>query len=739
MLLDPRFLFGVGTSLIALLLWMLYAFSPAPGELSAVHGEVIGMDSIASCETCHRSGGVEEGCLDCHAEIQEQLQSGRGLHDFLEGSGELRCGTCHAEHFGHGFELISDASWGDTDPKTFSHPHVEFGLTGSHDRLECAQCHQEQRKEPFSLPAFPEQVRARTFLGLDQSCATCHTDPHADGRAPCADCHGQETFDPPLHFDHEEHFPLGGAHAEVSCQGCHELPPSDAPFAALPFPFTKPKGKDCQSCHESPHQVDFGEDCESCHALSEPHWTIASSRMTTDRHVRTGFPLVEPHDEVACGSCHPPEASFEERHPNPLSPFTRRTPENCETCHGDVHGGQFAGRFEACLDCHESHSFVPSTFGADRHAERFELLGKHQEVDCQECHQVPGPELPRMFAGTAHECRTCHPGPHAGQFASQIAKDDCTACHNGHAETFAISPFDHSLRTGFTLKGAHDSLECAQCHPPVFFENDGQNVLAQRFEGTERDCTFCHEDVHQGQFADRGEDCSSCHDSHFFQPTTFDHARHLEVFPLTGAHEAIPCVSCHAKPTVAGARIFDGTAKSCKECHSDPHAEQFAKQIEHNDCRACHNSIADTFSLRPFDHEAWTGHELKGAHARADCEGCHTEEKFELSSGESVWAQRFVDTPKQCSSCHTDVHHGQFDDYRSCATCHVSETRWTDIHFDHNSQSRFQLEGAHLKVPCSGCHKPEPAPFGEQFVRFKPLGTDCKDCHEIDPRDKDNR
>ncbi len=736
MLLDSRLHFAVGCGLIFILMWTLFAFSPAPGELSLSHAGLSGGGTITTCSTCHKAGGLEEGCLDCHREIATQLESDHGFHDFLAGEGDLRCGACHAEHFGHEFPLVSEASWGDLDPTSFSHPHVEFGLEGSHTELDCESCHREMLPKPFTLEAFPDAVRLRTFLGLRQDCATCHVDPHADGRAPCADCHSQESFDSPEHFDHAAHFSLAGAHVEVECQACHPMPAADAAPAPLPFPFGQPKGKECASCHESPHQIEFGESCESCHALDESHWTFAVSDMTVARHARTGFPLEHPHDEVACSQCHAPEKPFEERHPDPLSAATARKPESCGSCHGDVHGGQFASRYGACLDCHESHAFVPSTFDPVDHERLFELTGAHQNLGCATCHATHADDDFRRFSGTPQECRACHAGPHAGQFQRQISQADCTACHREIADTFAIRPFDHGDRTGFSLRGAHAEVDCGQCHPNELFEHQEAKQLARRFEGTERDCTFCHQDVHQGQFADREGDCLSCHDTRFFKPTTFDHGDHASVFPLTGAHEAIPCTSCHAKPTVASARLFEGTAQSCKQCHADPHAGQFALQIELNDCRACHNGQADTFTIRPFDHQAWTGFELQGAHVRAKCASCHVEQTFEVD-GAPVVAQRFVKTSQECGSCHEDIHRGQFEDYRSCATCHVSQSRWSDIQFDHNNQSRFKLEGSHLKVACSGCHEPVPIGNDTHFVRFKPLGTDCIDCHEIDPRTKD--
>ena len=101
--------------------------------------------------------------------------------------------------------------------------------------------------------------------------------------------------------------------------------------------------------------------------------------------------------------------------------------------------------------------------------------------------------------------------------------------------------------------------------------------------------------------------------------------------------------------------------------------------------------------------------------------------------GSTLITQKFSDTPKECASCHTDVHRGQFEDYAGCDVCHTSHDRFGDITFDHDTQSDWPLDGAHEKVPCAQCHVPEPHLDGGEVVRFKPIPHECGDCHDIRP------
>ena len=91
---------------------------------------------------------------------------------------------------------------------------------------------------------------------------------------------------------------------------------------------------------------------------------------------------------------------------------------------------------------------------------------------------------------------------------------------------------------------------------------------------------------------------------------------------------------------------------------------------------------------------------------------------------------RFAGLSLACESCHKDPHVGQFKSAAgsvACDRCHTT----TDVRatrFDHNRDSAYPLDGAHAKVACAACHPTEKR--GDlAFVRYKPLGKACKDCH----------
>jgi len=60
-------------------------------------------------------------------------------------------------------------------------------------------------------------------------------------------------------------------------------------------------------------------------------------------------------------------------------------------------------------------------------------------------------------------CTDCHETPHGDQFAAWDAKGSCGACHT--ADDFVpAARFNHDTDASFALKGAHETVPCAQCH-----------------------------------------------------------------------------------------------------------------------------------------------------------------------------------------------------------------------------------------------------------------------------------
>ena len=185
------------------------------------------------------------------------------------------------------------------------------------------------------------------------------------------------------------------------------------------------------------------------------------------------------------------------------------------------------------------------------------------------------------------DCSDCHRDPHQGQFAAQIAADDCAACHT--TESFSKVHFDHDRESRFPLTGAHSKAPCAGCHKREAIRPGGPEAI--RYKPIAKSCTSCHADEHRGQFAARangrsdrreahgGKDCSFCHPTDSFKKTTFTHEdRRFTTFALAGKHSSLACGSCHRAVQVAGeiqTVRYRHVPRDCEGCHADFHHGAF--------------------------------------------------------------------------------------------------------------------------------------------------------------------
>lgn len=684
---------------------------------------------------------------------------------------------------------------GVADPKQFDHATlgVRFGLDGKHGKLECKDCHKQAdsallktgEKRFFGLAQRCESCHEDVHKGKLPDCASCHGQEHpfkevakfvhvasfplvgAHLGPKCSDCH-----------------PKDGTHAieaeRVTAAAAAGEPASAAGTAA----------RTCQECHASPHAPAFlaemarqkrvapGASCEACHPTAHASFADTRVTLTNVEHAATGFVLDGPHGKLECKDCHAYAqradeaveratfASFKKAYPG-------RDEQNCAACHGDPHFGQFAtGAFAGarCTACHDKAHFAPAAFDLALHDKTaFPLTGAHQAVGCAACHVelrpavVKGETKPaRVFHGTASACRACHVDVHgpvferAGLPALVDGKQDCERCHG--TDTFAKTKgtFDHALWTGIALDGAHARAACAACHPPLAKPEANGRTFARasaRFPGDTAQCATCHADVHAGAFdgaafpklVDGEAGCARCHDVESFRDVpNFDHAR-WTAYPLEGAHAKASCETCHpraAKPDAQG-RAFGRCAvkaatasAACTSCHVDVHAGAFDRaptpaQIDgRTSCLRCHT--VDTFRVatKDFDHARLTGFALDGAHGPLACAKCH--EPVPAPGGREPIQSRARGTA--CADCHVDPHAAQFAKAGTtdCARCHVTGPKFQTLVFDHQRDSRYPLDKTHAKVACAACHRPAPLPDGSKTVRYKPLGTNCGDCH--DPR-----
>lgn len=536
--------------------------------------------------------------------------------------------------------------------------------------------------------------------GLDglSGCATCH---HPDGLARgCLSCHGEIA----AQLEEERgyhHFLLSG------------------------------RAPTCAPCHREHHGADF-------ELVNQRSWGAQTPRAF--RHPHTTLALEGAHATLDCEACHRDRLA----EPLTLSAFPDAVRgktflglgQECISCHLDVHSGGLSG---PCDTCHGQVTFRP-TDGFD-HAVHLPLDGGHTAVRCARCHRIPDPGTPRRPAPFPfHEargtrCAECHDSPHRAVLGAA-----CESCHERSRPDWSraagrLSRETHAL-TGFRLDPPHDRAACDACHPRrLEFAERYPDPTSPGYDRGEESCEGCHEDAHRGQFAARTPACVGCHRRDGFRPSRFGHEAHAAVFPLDGAHAAVACSECHVEDAAARTIRYAGTPRQCKVCHASPHGDQFAAEVESGDCDGCHSPRRERFRIRPFDHARRTGYALEGAHAAARCEECHVE-TIDTSREDAVSVRRYRRTPTDCQACHRDVHRGQFGrgEEEGCRRCHDSFVSWSRLRFDHDTDSRFPLEGAHAGVDCSRCHRSVRLADGQTLIQYRPVGRTCVECHDLRSR-----
>jgi hypothetical protein len=521
------------------------------------------------------------------------------------------------------------------NPAKFEHTKTGFALDGKHTGLACAKCHSPARISSTERATIQLKDVNHTYLGLTKTCGSCHEDKHKGQLgANCLQCHNSTDWKDAKDFDHSRSkFALTGAHRQVSCKQCHVTGSDGTPmYVGLKF-------ERCASCHNDPHRGEFRQGCESCH--STPTWKRTAFATEFD-HSKTKYPLIGRHLDVACLACH--------RGGDFKTPMAHN---DCRDCHKpDPHNGQFVARADGgrCDSCHSLEGFKPARYTvADHKMTRFELQGKHLELQCAKCHTPAGRAT--LFKIQSVNCVSCHQDVHKGQFSRAPYFNNCEQCHN--QTTFHAAGFDlaRHQKTRFALTGGHLAVACNECHKGT----SGQ-TNSPMFHFDQLSCTSCHADPHKGQFATRMQamdsarplqGCEACHSTKSWKDLTrFDHG--TTKFVLTGAHRAVDCVGCHRPPNLEHRLInvdFRLAPIECEECHENIHGKQFSKTDNVTRCAGCHNSTKWRPSL--IDHDK-TAFPLKGAHENVRCAACH--KGVREMDGKQVLV--YGSTPRQCAACH---------------------------------------------------------------------------------------
>lgn len=533
-------------------------------------------------------------------------------------------------------------------------------LSRAHEQLDnaasCTKCH-----------ASGKRLSAQTCLSCHKELATrldkgkgFHSTLRSDERDKCQSCHHEHQGKDfpvidwkPQDFKHSiTGFVLKEKHAKVECTKCHEAAKVQAGdvkahLAAHPKATTfLGLGTTCVSCHQDPHQAKLGAQCQTCH--DESGWHAISGFD----HQKTDFPLFAKHFQVECTQCHnvsaksPAKTSSEgaELDPAALKPLPH---SGCNDCHKDPHAGKFGA---TCKSCHSEDGWNVLARNLDRafhEKTRFPLMGAHSDVQCSKCHGKGTNEKLKGLAFSA--CAACHLDSHGGQLKGQ----QCESCHR--FEAFKPVDFRMSEHMVFPLDGGHQAVGCGECHTNTFrlkqtpTLTQGKTFKASAFEfhPTHVGCESCHGDPHGGQFKSKQgqRPCSQCHTTQSFAALTFDHDKDTR-FALTGGHAKAQCAACHRDGKLAG------TPMGCGSCHKDVHFGQLGAT-----CERCHE--AASFKTLKFDHGK-TAFPIDGKHEDVACARCHP--KVEVKP--KVKVQRFQPTPKQCSGCHSDPHHGAFQRFQ---------------------------------------------------------------------------
>ncbi|PKN59455.1 MAG: hypothetical protein CVU56_00040 [Deltaproteobacteria bacterium HGW-Deltaproteobacteria-14] len=649
-------------------------------------------DYDATTAPPHGDSQLSHACDDCHVTAAwTQATFDHAPFWALEGEhAAAACTDCHVSGLWKGTPWACDGCHLPDYDETTAPPHAAAEI--GHD---CETCHTPSAWAPAELdhdvywpltgehlePACADCHTDKVYEGTARACEGCHQEdydtsedpPHlADGYpTDCASCHDSAGWDP-ASFDHASYWPLLGGHAAATCQGCH----GGGVFKDTP--------KTCVACHladfdeatDPIHEAaTFGSDCASCH--TEAGWSPSAFD-----HAPL-WPITGKHAGTTCAACH-------------VGGSYAETPTACEGCHmGDYvasvdppHADD--GYPTDCARCHVDAGWKPASFDHDSY---WPLLGRHATTTCQACH-VAG-----QFENLSETCVGCHLADFEGA-ATPIHEaatfgSDCASCHTEAG--WSPSSFDHA---GFwPLTGRHTTQTCAACH------EGGSYAVATPL------CDGCHHPDYVGAAEPPHADaqlpttCEGCHTTAEWSPSTFHHDA---FWPLLGEHATTACAACH----VGGA--FAGTPTGCDGCHHqdylDTTSPAHADVGFSTDCAACHSPAG--WDGADFDHaQFWP---LTGAHAGADCAGCHV-------------GGTYAGTPTACDDCH----HQRFVDTTApshvdegfptdCAACHTT-AQWEGAVFDH--AQFWPLTGAHANAACSDCHA------GGVYAG---TSTQCNSCHHDD-------
>lgn len=482
--------------------------------------------------------------------------------------------------------------------------------------------------------------------------------------------------------------------------------------------------------------------CHECHSDHKGR-EFDSTKIDEKKfdHKQTGYILEGKHADIDCVKCHIEKRSKAKKaiRPNDTHYFGLKT--NCVSCHkkDDVHF--FKGKFaqKDCSACHGLKEWKKDLNFDHNKDTKYKIDGAHSKVKCSECHTPKNkPSIYEWPNLKRDSCLACHADQHRGKLSLKLSGgQNCTKCHS--IETWKIENFKHKEITGYALEGKHSQIKCLECHKQA--EGVEEKGLKHfKFTGLRTDCLSCHKDQHRGNFSEKfsgSKQCLKCHNMNEWKIPRFDHS--ITGYKLKEKHAEIKCIECHKqKPEVEAQGLrsfkFQGLKKDCTFCHKDIHMYGNIKPAKFRykigECLSCHNETAWK-QTHDFDHNINTNYPIIGKHEGVKCEKCHVV----ASNNPNVRVYRYPTLKeKTCELCHKNPHLDAPNPRTfagKCSNCH-NEFGWNvfkkaGMKFDHNTQTRFKIDGSHSSLKCNDCHM-----VGKkQVYRFANKGKEfCIDCHK---------
>lgn len=580
-----------------------------------------------------------------------RAQESAGTHS-PHGTLNTPCQNCHTASAWRPIRAVPE----------FDHSQTRYPLRGMHQSVTCVQCHVKP-----------------VFSNVGQRCQDCHADIHRRQLgANCEQCHTVQGWQVSVKQiqQHNNRFPLTGAHAAVDCDSCHKGAASSQ-FQTM--------STECYSCHAAdfksatnPSHVSggFSITCNKCHGTD--NWLSANFD-----HASVGFPLSGGHavPPRLCADCH-------------INNNYNLTSTACVTCHlkdyqGTTNPNHVAAAFaQTCQQCHNTTSWSNASF--NHNATAFPLTGMHTVPprQCSDCH------VNNNYNLTSAACVTCHLKDFQGttnpNHVSSNFPQTCGQCHN--TTSWLNATFNHNS-TGFPLTGAHTSppRQCTDCHV-----NNNYNL-------TSTACVSCHQNDYNTATTPVNHiavgfptTCETCHDTVRWTDATFNHT--TTGFQLTGAHTVPPrqCIDCHVNNN------YSLNSTLCYSCHQKDYSgtnnPAHAAAGFPTTCELCHDTSVWTDST--FNHNN-TAFPLTGSHVVPPrvCADCHVNNNY-------------TTLPTTCIGCHqtdynntTNPGHAAQSQFfpTTCQNCH-NTTAWSGATFNHTQYTPFPTSHGNAGNVCSTCH-----------------------------------